>query len=390
MRGKGLEMAAFKYEDLKNIYGSFEQPVAVLRINDKDFADNKDSLVLNDIEVELTCGFEASTAVFCIYNVFEEGAGYRFEAFKSYVQLGSKTDLSLGYHGQARQVFSGVITAVEFLHKEKEIPYIQVTAMDLKGIMMSCSFARQLQAKSYSEAVREVFSRTAYSKLEQYELLKLEIDDTPDKEGKGSQQDSMDTCIEMLYESDYEFVVRAAKRYHYEFFILCNDVYFRKAKKDTEVLISLAPKKGLLDFDITYDITSLTLEAEVRGFEPGKGELLSSSQKINEKFSEGSYAKAILKGSAKVQVDSSVTTADEAKYRAKALAESITDRFGRLNCTCQGIPELIPGRYVQLAQIGKPAENIFYVRTVRHVLNDSQGFQTILTGTTGALDYKPA
>lgn len=65
-------MASYTYNDLKKIYHDFEHPVAVLKLGNKNFADNKKSWILNDIEVELTCGFEASMAAFRIYNVFSK------------------------------------------------------------------------------------------------------------------------------------------------------------------------------------------------------------------------------------------------------------------------------------------------------------------------------
>ena len=40
-----------------------------------------------------------------------------------------------------------------------------------------------------------------------------------------------DKTVEMVAESDYEFVVKAAKKYNYEFFVSGGNVYFRKAKE---------------------------------------------------------------------------------------------------------------------------------------------------------------
>lgn len=94
-------MASYKYGDLKKIYHDFEHPVAVLKVGNKDFADNKNAWILNDIEVELTCGFEASIATFCIYNVFSKYTStFEFDDLKKYIQLGQKTEISLGYLDQ--------------------------------------------------------------------------------------------------------------------------------------------------------------------------------------------------------------------------------------------------------------------------------------------------
>ncbi len=380
-------MASYKYGDLKKIYHDFEHPVAVLKVGNKDFADNKNAWILNDIEVELTCGFEASIATFCIYNVFSKYTStFEFDDLKKYIQLGQKTEISLGYLDQTRTVFIGVITRAEFIYENEEQPYVRVTAMDVKGIMMACGFAKQLKAENYSDAVKEVFTRTAYNKMQQYGMLTLEVDDTPDKQS--SEKDAAKT-IEVLNESDYEFVVRAAKRYNYEFFAHCDTVYFRKARKNKEILMELGPGTGLLGFDIGYDITGLVEQVEVRGMDTGKAKVIQAKEKIKNKISTGSHAKALLKGSVKVYTDPSVASKAEAQNRAEFLAEQTAYRFGSADCKSVGLPELIPGRYIRIAALGTAVENLFYLQTVRHVIYQGEGFRTYLEGRTCAIDFKP-
>lgn len=380
-------MASYKYGDLKKIYHDFEHPVAVLKVGNKDFADNKNAWILNDIEVELTCGFEASIATFCIYNVFSKYTStFEFDDLKKYIQLGQKTEISLGYLDQTRTVFIGVITRAEFIYENEEQPYVRVTAMDVKGIMMACGFAKQLKAENYSDAVKEVFTRTAYNKMQQYGMLTLEVDDTPDKQS--SEKDAAKT-IEVLNESDYEFVVRAAKRYNYEFFAHCDTVYFRKARKNKEILMELGPGTGLLGFDIGYDITGLVEQVEVRGMDTGKAKVIQAKEKIKNKISTGSHAKALLKGSVKVYTDPSVASKAEAQNRAEFLAEQTAYRFGSADCKSVGLPELIPGRYIRIAALGTAVENLFYLQTVRHEIYQGEGFRTYLEGRTCAIDFKP-
>ncbi len=380
-------MASYKYGDLKKIYHDFEHPVAVLKVGNKDFADNKNAWILNDIEVELTCGFEASIATFCIYNVFSKYTStFEFDDLKKYIQLGQKTEISLGYLDQTRTVFIGVITRAEFIYENEEQPYVRVTAMDVKGIMMACGFAKQLKAENYSDAVKEVFTRTAYNKMQQYGMLTLEVDDTPDKQS--SEKDTAKT-IEVLNESDYEFVVRAARRYNYEFFAHCDTVYFRKARKNKEILMELGPGTGLLGFDIGYDITGLVEQVEVRGMDTGKAKVIQAKEKIKNKISTGSHAKALLKGSVKVYTDPSVASKAEAQNRAEFLAEQTAYRFGSADCKSVGLPELIPGRYIRIAALGTAVENLFYLQTVRHVICQGEGFRTYLEGRTCAIDFKP-
>ena len=82
-------MATYTYANLKSKYDNFHHPVIVLKVNGKDFAKNKAGLVVSDIEVELTSGFEASIASFMIYNTFDtDNSCYRINDIKAYIMLG--------------------------------------------------------------------------------------------------------------------------------------------------------------------------------------------------------------------------------------------------------------------------------------------------------------
>ena len=79
-------MATYTYMNLKSKYDDFHHPVIVLKVNGKDFAKNKAGLVVSDIEVELTSGFEASIASFMIYNTFDtDNSCYRINDIKAYI-----------------------------------------------------------------------------------------------------------------------------------------------------------------------------------------------------------------------------------------------------------------------------------------------------------------
>lgn len=98
-----------EYQDLRKKYGAFAYPILTLQVGDKLFSENKHSLVLSSIQVDLSCGLEASAATFWIYNVYNLEKGcYEFAHFKDYVQLGSAVTVSLGY-GAVEEVVLSVL-----------------------------------------------------------------------------------------------------------------------------------------------------------------------------------------------------------------------------------------------------------------------------------------
>ena len=388
-------MAVNTFESLEKKYSLFQHPVVVALVNDKNIS-GKNGFTVSDLVIDLTSGFEASTAELSLYGVYDIDKGqFQFDRVKKYILLGSRLDLYLGYGDQARQVFTGAITRVNFLYEKSGAPCIRLTAMDVKGVMMSGCYSKQLKADNFADAVTEILNRTAYEKLKSTQIIKgVYVTETPDKLRKamsGGVMTVSSQSVEMVAESDYEFVVKAAKKNNYEFFTECGNVYFRKAKADQSVLISVGPDTGLRSFDISYDVTGLTEKVTVRSMDVAKGQVISAQKKFSAKISQGSAAMAMLKGSEKVYIDPSVTSKEEAEERAASLMEQISYRYGSLRCEMIGIPELLPGHFVEVSGLGTGVDNTFYLSRVRHIMTEDGDYtvqmegQAASAGGSGAL-----
>ena len=377
-------MAVNTFESLEKKYSLFQHPVVVALVNDKNIS-GKNGFTVSDLVIDLTSGFEASTAELSLYGVYDIDKGqFQFDRVKKYILLGSRLDLYLGYGDQARQVFTGAITRVNFLYEKSGAPCIRLTAMDVKGVMMSGCYSKQLKADNFSDAVTEILNRTAYEKLKSTQIIKgVYVTETPDKLRKamsGGVMTVSSQSVEMVAESDYEFVVKAAKKNNYEFFTECGNVYFRKAKADQSVLISIGPDTGLRSFDISYDVTGLTEKVTVRSMDVAKGQVISAQKKFSAKISQGSAAMAMLKGSEKVYIDPSVTSKEEAEERAASLMEQISYRYGSLRCEMIGIPELLPGHFVEVSGLGTGVDNTFYLSRVRHIMTEDGDYTVQMEG----------
>lgn len=384
-------MAAFDYQNLKKQYENFSHPIALLEINGTDISKDKAGFGVSDIEVEMTCGFEASMVTFWIFGCYDKNTSeFCFESLKKYIFMGSSLRLCLGYGSSVREVFRGFIARVNYVFREEDMPGVEVTAMDVKGIMMAGSYAKQLKATSFSEGVKEILQNTAYMKLKSSQIITgMNINDTPDKmQATGADQSGKknERTIEMVGESDYEFVVKAAKKYNYEFFTVGGEVYFRKAKSNPEILMELGPGKGLRSFEVGYDMTGLVEEVEVRAMDAGKGKTITASKRLQGKVSQGNKAKPLLKNSQKVYIDPTVSTKAEADYRAEYLMEEISYRLGTLEAEFIGIPELTPGRFMKLTGLGTGPSNTFYLHTVRHIMDSDRGYITKVTGKAATMD----
>ena len=100
----------------------------------------------------------------------------------------------------------------------------------------------------------------------------------------------------------------------------------------------------------------------------------------------GNKAKKLIKKSERVYLDATITPKEEADYRAKSLMEEMSYRFGTLECSCIGMPELLPGKFFVLRAVGQPPENKFYLVKVVHRISEEGGFETRLYGKAASIE----
>lgn len=368
----------YDFAQLKQRYNAFQYPAASVDVEGKAIGTNRQGLIVGSMEVDLTSGMEASVCVFRIYGCVEEEGSYKTDALKPFISLGSKCSVSIGYEGDLTEVFRGLLVRTAFVCDEEGIPCVEAEAMDIKGMMMANTHVKQLRAKKYAEAVKEILSFSVYQSMQSGGMLEsTEIQATP---GNGE-----NAHIDMVLESDYEFVAKAAKKFHYEFFTDVGKLYFREARKSASPLIEIGNGKGLLDYRIEYDLRGLVREVEARGVDDEKGELIAVRKKQKNKISLGNKADRFLSGTEKIIVDDGIRTKEEAGIRAEAVLKDISYRYGRLECSIVGLPEIKPGTSIALTGLGKGADNEFYVTSVSHVISEEEGFQTRITGEAAQL-----
>lgn len=371
------------YSSIVDKYDNFRFPVIEVEVNGTPVNQGKKNVGVSNVTVDLTAGFEASQAVFSLYNCYDSEEGtFEFDTVKNFVLIGSSVRILLGYDTSVTEVFRGVITRVNFLIEEGDVPNIQVTAMDVKAVMMSSRYSKKLKATNYYNAVNEIFEQGIYQNLKSSEVItEYVIDKTPDYSPTEPTSET-DKSIEMVAESDYEFLVKVAKKYNFEFFILGGIVYFRRAKADSTKQITITNKAKIKRLSVEYDVTGLVEKVVVRGLDVGKGKILSQTKKNSNKLSQGSKAKALISGKEYVYVDSTAASTEDASDRAAYLMEDIMYRYGTMELDIIGIPDILPGRFIKLDGVGTAVSNEFYVYSVRHTLNADGEFFTRVIGRT--------
>ncbi len=381
------------YDSIAEKYGYFINPVVEIEVNEQSLTSpkGKKAMGVSDLNIEVTAGFEASQATFCIYNCYDYvEAKFNFDTVKKFVLLGSAVKIYAGYELSLKEIFRGVIVKVRFLVDEEEVAHVEVTCMDVKSVMMANRYHRRLKATTYSDAVKEILDQSIYQGLKNSGIIEgITIENTPDKipgaVSTANDEDKVEHTIEMVGESDYEFIVKVARKFNYEFFVLGGNVYFRKAKADQTSQITITPDAKIIRLSVEYDMTGLVEQVEVRGLDVGKAKVLTDKQKNSFKLSQGNKAKALISGSKFVYIDPTVSSSEDASNRVKYLFEEMSHRYGTLELDMAGIPDVVPGRYLNLSKVGTAVSNEFYVQSVRHTFNTEGRYSMHIVGKTNKM-----
>ena len=116
----------------------------------------------------------------------------------------------------------------------------------------------------------------------------------------------------------------------------------------------------------------------------GKASKVEVKKKNSNKFSIGSKAKPLIADQNYVYIDSAIESQKDAENRAAYILEETSYRLGTLNMTFKGIPDFIPGRFVNLKNFGDAASNKFYLTDVIHEF-DGNNYTTTIIGKASTL-----
>ena len=350
-------MAKYSYQQLKSKYNGFIDGCAEIDIEGFDVMDK---FVVKGLTVQLTAQYEASYAQFTVFEGFvRDGDGYAMDpTLARKLKTGSAVCISLGYGDSISEVFEGYIDSVQVEYSYGYGFSITVTCLDGKGMMMN-SYRSEIKTnrKRYSDAVRDTLGR--YSDV----ISGSRIDPTDDLELPFSQ----------LNESDYDFVVRLAKRVNYGFYILKGKAYFVPWGSDRTELITISPEADIISFSMESSLrrrfSKVTVVSNDEKDEKNRITGTASSVTALESGGmSGGSARAVTSDMTKTIVDPSATTGEIARTIAQAELDRQSYASVEGNVEIGGMPELFPGAFMTLSGFGSSFEKSYYIKKVIHRL----------------------
>ncbi len=364
-----LMTAITSYTVLDLKYQGFRAPTAHVIVDGTDLT-AKLKTNFASITADLSAGYESSGVSFDVIGEYRpDQTEFDTAGAAKVLQLGAKVELKLGYI-RTETVFVGLITDVTYDFPEDDEPTIHVECMDAKCLLMKMQRLEIRAEKKIAPLVNALLGAAPVSSYLDGKTVSLtETEREP---------------LPINMDSDYDFLVRQAQYMGCEFFILAGKAYFRQPSLAATPLMTLEPRHGILSASLSLRGAPLVKKVTVVGVDPQSDKAVSGSASASGKYGTGSGASKMLSGTERTYFDPRTASAKDATDRAKVLMRGIENQFGVLNCTCIGLPEIVPGRWISIKGLSPQITGKFYIVQVRHVLSES-GFTTTFEARTDSL-----
>lgn len=341
------------YDSLVNKYGNFYVPAVELYVDGSDAVQDM-MLSLYSLEISLSL-LTPSKAVIRLNDIYDRESRSFDSKVKNKFKLGTVVEVGIGYGSEIQKVLKGFVAALGAEFGKNTC--LVVTVADVRRLMMTSGVHHMLHdVSNYSDAVRTIMGE--YSKL-----CTAEIDDTDDQLEKPFSQRS----------TDYDFITReliGSGRCEREFLVTGNKAYFRKPHGDAEAICSLEFGRELQEFQVESAYTDL--KVDVTGYNQQEQSIITASAAAKSTEDQSSL---MTNTPTHNIVDPQMDTQDKADVCARGYASGRIAAGQKGKGICVGLPELVPGRFVEITMLEEMANKKFYIQSVTHKVG-KEGFVT--------------
>lgn len=355
------------FSKLSNTYKNFYAPAFAIEVEGQD-------LLLEKVEVfGVTVNLPLEGAAdfsFTVNNPFDHGVG-EFRYLKNgLLDVGKNVVIKTGYGDRKglKPVLTGLITGVDVSFPANGISQLSVKGYNNLHKLMKDQVSKNWGSDNpikYSDIVREIAGK--------YRLDTAHVEDTREPHRQ----------IKQDRESDYDFIKKKlAEKLGFEVFVLENSLYFRTpANEKRDVITTLEWGRTLISFSPQINLANQVSAVEVRGWNSTDQQpIIGRAQKGEESGRDrgrrsGGEAAAGSQGETARHFWRPVPNRREATDIAKSILDRLSKEFVTGNGECIGIPDILPGKNIELAGLGHKFSKVYYLEKVTHSVSSS-GYKT--------------
>lgn len=345
-------------------YNNFFKPNAEVYASNQEIQVTK-NLRLERVEVVSGVGVEPDMAVM-VYRADRIG-NTGVNELEKHLNAGEKVEVKAGYGDTLTRIFLGYLHEIKVhCSQEKTVEYTLV-CLDVKGLMRKNSSFQISGKKKAQQMLDDILNEATYSFL----IEKKNKDDLP--------ADFNQDCI-IRGDTHYDWLCSLAEYVDYEFYCCRGELFFRKAQKDTTVMLELSREYGLRSVSTVVSVEGQLGSVQVNGYNRNDAKITGSERRAGVSGPFLQKLNKTLQGCGRVIRDMELETGKQAALRAKAIMNRSLRKCSRMEAENIGIPDLLPGVCVSIDEGNvKSLSGTIYVEEVEHIL-DERGYRTVVRG----------
>lgn len=355
-----MDRGRYTFQALSAKYDDFRGPAFEIKVDGKPLKSAEMPIV--SLEVELSADGSAGGCRFAVESLFDYEKSAWTNDLSKIIQVGAKLEITAGYV-KKEPVFFGYVDEFSMAYSGSAPPRLEVTGVDGLGFLMHCRKPVYGGKKAPKKIVEEILRQSVtagYAKSVTVGTI-------------GSF--TVPSVKEVL--DDFRYLRLLSEQYCMSLFCVNGELIFDNVIRSTSPILSLTVGAGLLDFGRRLSLHGQTGEVEIWG------------RDVNQKFIHGSADRVSIGGRGKSAVQYAekfkttvlreyseyVRTQNECTKLAQARLDVQAMEFISGEGTCVGIPELIPGRYINIRGLDGENNGTYFMSKVRHVFT-RDGFYT--------------
>ncbi len=347
-----MDMGSYTFKALEEKYEGFFAPAFNVTVGGKKLESSK--VHFSSISVEISGGAEAGGCSFTIESQYDYEGSSWMDGLLDTVKVGAKIEIEAGYVTK-KGIFYGFVDDFTVEYSAGEAPRIVVNGIDAKGFLMNAKDCQYAKEKSTSTFVRSILNEC---KTKGY-ATKLQIGAITGYKAELVQEE-MD---------DFKFLCFISQIYNMSFLVINGEIVFDSLMKSQSAITSLTMGIGLLSFKKKMTLRDAVGKVTVNGIDPVTLEPITGEATKTSAAGSGKSATQIASGFSSVETKQPsffVQTKEECTKYAQALFDQKAFSFVTAQATCVGIPELIPGRFIDIEGIDKSTASRYFIEKVTH------------------------
>lgn len=351
-----MDKGSYTFDELERKYDNFFAPAFEIKVGNQTFSSS--TVPIYALEVDLNADGNASGCSFQIGGQYDwENSQWKTELKKA-LKLGVKLSVQAGYV-KKKEIFYGYIDDYTLEYQQNAPPVVSVSGIDGLGYLMSLRDKLAAGQKKPAAVVRELLGKCVSAGF----AKKVTV---------GSLNGFSTPIVKESKVDAWKFLKKLAERYGMSLIALDGELIFDDLLTNTKPILTLTAGVGLHSFSKRVSLAHQIGQYEVRGRDANHKQIRAVVTSVTVGGS-GKSAVQLVSGLKQViqrEENEYVRTVEECKRLAQNRMNHIALQMVVGNGTCVGIPELIPGRYLEIDGLDSGTSGLYFVSSVKHSFHD--------------------